>query len=336
MKKKKVWKYLKGHASEKEAMDFIDWVKDPVNKQDVLGQMEESWDDSNIETPQSNKKNSNKVFKKIQASIASQEAHRSNLHTHRPYQVWKFIAAAIIIFGVWAGFNFYQSNKFDNEEVIAVVFREKTNPFGKRSILTLSDKSRIWLNSGSTLRYPDHFSDTARVVYLSGEAFFDVAKDPERPFKVISGDIVTTAIGTSFNIKAFPDKKAIEVALTSGKVKVEQPHNNVKNENPSMFLIPGENIIYRKDLSKLEKGLFDQQIVNWKDGVIYLKNAGMEEITETLSRWYGVEFEVKEASKVLYNGSFERKSLKHVMDGISLATGIQYQYNMKDKKVIIF
>ena len=101
-----------------------------------------------------------------------------------------------------------------------------------------------------------------------------------------------------------------------------------------MFLVPGENIVYRKDLLKIEKGHFDTNTVSWKDGIIYLKNAGLEEITEKLALWYGVEFEVKNKAKILYNGSFERKSLRHVMEGISLATGIHYK--LDEKKVTIY
>ncbi|MBT30691.1 MAG: hypothetical protein CMO01_13610 [Thalassobius sp.] len=335
MKKKKVWKYLHNHASEKEAMDFIDWIKDPANKEEVMEVMGTSWDENDFDSQQSTNKDSKLVYNKIKASIAKQETLRNNLHVHKPFQVWKYITAAIVVFGAWAGFQFYQSelNKVE-EPIVAVAFREKVNPSGKRSILTLPDKSRIWLNSGSSLRYPDHFSDTARIVYLSGEAFFDVAKDSLRPFKVISGDIVTVAVGTSFNIRAFPDKEDIEVALTSGKVKIENTHNNVKNEKEAMFLVPGENIVYRKDLLKIEKGHFDTNTVSWKDGIIYLKNAGLEEITEKLALWYGVEFEVKNKAKILYNGSFERKSLRHVMEGISLATGIHYK--LDEKKVTIY
>ncbi|WP_020530383.1 FecR family protein [Flexithrix dorotheae] len=331
---KKIKKYFNDTASDEEAMEVIKWIKNPDNEDQAIKQMESRWDKNKFQAEKEGLLEPEKVFQKVKTTMENQEKQPKIISfKSSSYQIWKFIAAAVVLFFIWSGLNLYLQQKSENSQAThQVIFKEKRNPDGKRSIITLSDKTKIWLNSGSSLRYPNQFAKNERVVYLTGEAYFEVTENKESPFKVISGDIETTALGTSFNITAFPNNQDIEVALTSGKVKVSSANNKAKNE--ILFLEPGENIIYNKDVLALKKGKFDPEITYWKDGIIYFKNAGIKEISEKLSRWYGVKFQMKSEPNILYNGSFERKSLGDVLEGISIATGIQYE--LKDKSVTIF
>ncbi|MDW7694903.1 DUF4974 domain-containing protein [Flammeovirgaceae bacterium SG7u.111] len=329
-----IWKYLNNQATEKESIAIIKWMKDPANKDAVEKIMDKNWD-TEPSTSTIPPINSETTFRKIKASIKKGASPFQVSYKKTNYPVWKYMVAASLALLVWAGINLYQKNQSTEEmQQSATVFKEKQNTAGRKSILTLPDKTKIWLNAESTLRYPTQFSDDERVVYLTGEAYFDVARDTTRPFRVVTGNISTTALGTSFNIKAFPQSQAIEVALTSGKVVVNSSNNKKKTTKNKVFLVPGENAIYHKKEAEIEKGLFDANTIAWKDGTLFFKKADLEEITETLARWYGVTFEVKRKVKISYNGSFKNKSLERVLDGISLATGIKY--TMEDNFITIY
>src|SRR5690606_21518010 len=114
----------------------------------------------------------------------------------------------------------------------------KSNPIGQKSIIQLADGSKVVLNADSELKFLDNFGQGHREIYLKGEAFFEVALDSLRPFTVYSGESVTMALGTSFNINSYDNKK-VQIQLATGKVKVI--HEDKEKE--PVYLDPGEEVI---------------------------------------------------------------------------------------------
>lgn len=211
-----------------------------------------------------------------------------------------------------------------------VQYVTRYNTAGQRSDIYLSDGTRVILNASSKLIYPGRFSKDSREITLIGEAFFDVAKDAARPFKVTSGALVTTALGTSFNIRS--DSAYVQVALVSGKVEVK---NRFSKE--AMQLIPGEATVLNAGAS-LQKEQFDKdEVLSWKDDILYFHEADMNEIVRKLENWYGVDIEVEgtESSERHFTGKFKDESLNNILRLLSYSRNFTYKYEPETKKVIL-
>ena len=188
---------------------------------------------------------------------------------------------------------YFISNNIDSSvlENSSIAIIEKQNPPGQKLKIFLPDGSTAWLNAESKISYPEKFSQEKREVTLEGEAFFDVIKNPDQPFIVTAGEISTIVLGTAFNVKAFDNESTTYVALQSGKIKVkiEDDHGNQE-----FFLEPGLGIRYDRSSHITVVEEFDEdKLLGWKDGVIWFDEADLDEIVSTLSRWYGVQIEVK-------------------------------------------
>jgi ferric-dicitrate binding protein FerR (iron transport regulator) len=185
------------------------------------------------------------------------------------------------------------------------------------------------LNSSSIITYPVNFSDTLRSVKLSGEAFFEVEESPI-PFKVFTGKLSTTVLGTAFNVRYREGENKIEVALLSGRVKV----NNA--ENKQMQLLPSERAVYHLENEALKKDKYDyKQDFGWKDGLLYFKKASLAEVAHKLEMWYGVDIHVvnQPAENKHFTGAFENQSLKNVMESLSFTFGFNYKLEKENVSV---
>ena len=214
-------------------------------------------------------------------------------------------------------------------------YMEKVNPRGTKSSFRLSDGSKIKLNAESTLRIPTKFSDKERLVYLEGEAFFEVAEDQLRPFIIITKSVATEVLGTSFNIRAFPEEDLVKVAVMDGQVKVSQDIMlNDTSQILSALLVPNE--MASVDKGHITKSVFDRNAVfAWKDNTIYIDNLKFEAVVKKLERWYGVDFMVTRPGGIpgRFNGRFSSLSLEKVLEGLSYSS--EFRYKMEGKIIII-
>ena len=183
--------------------------------------------------------------------------------------------AAVVLLFVTAIVSWYLVNQ--QPEIIKTRIVVKETQWGQKLIIYLSDGSEVMLNSGSTIEYPEHFTPDERVVFLNGEAFFKVAKDQNRPFKVITSKLTTEALGTSFNINAYPGSGTVDVSLVSGKVMVYHDTSKL------IQLVPGESANYDGVNNTIEKAKFDPAFLRWKDGIIVFKDDNQETVFKKLS-----------------------------------------------------
>lgn len=216
------------------------------------------------------------------------------------------------------------------EKHIAMVVRE--NPAGQKSKIRLPDGTRVWLNSASRIRFPEEFTNE-RTVELHGEAYFEVVKDPEKRFKVASNGITTTALGTSFNIKAYDEQKGVEVWLLSGKVSVERFNENLSQQE-KVFINPGEQVIYDKHAQSLTKISSKKERVLWKEGIISFNKAGFKEIKRELERWYGVRLEAQNLNRELrYTAEFNNESLERILERMAFTE--KFTFKIKEDTIKI-
>ncbi len=252
-------------------------------------------------------------------TVTSNIPKNSSKHSRK---IWFYSAAATIAILIastyFLDFNYDTSNREINR------YTTKVSPPGQNSLINLTDGSRIWLSAGSSISYLENFTPSSREIKLEGEAYFEVAKDSCRPFTVYSGDISTTALGTSFNINYFQENGFTDVALLTGKAFVEH-HIELNTNEKDVILAPGE--VVRLENQKLTKTLFEPGSATcWKEGVIKFKDASFQNVKGTLERMYSIEIKTSNSSKHAwsYNGNFDNENLNLVLKKIALTEGFDY------------
>jgi len=174
-----------------------------------------------------------------------------------------------------------------------LVYQEIETPKGKKFKVNLSDGTSIWLNSGSKLRYPIQFGSGVREVYLIGEAYFEVASNPNKPFRVKfeNQDSEIEVLGTHFNVRNYPENNGIYTSLFEGKVKVVNGASN-------RILKPGEVAFAAKN-GNITVSLLDNpdDHIAWKENFFSFNNADLKDVMTELGRWYNFEVEFPDSIK---------------------------------------
>jgi transmembrane sensor len=177
-------------------------------------------------------------------------------------------------------------------------------PAGQRAQLTLEDGTTVWLNAQSTLTYPSHFAGKERKVAITGEAFFDVAKNPRKPFIVESQDIRLEVLGTQFNVYEYPQTGYSRIALIEGSVKIYRGDN----ESDNIVLKPNQEVILQGENVSISE-ITNPNHFLWKDGIYCFENERLLDIIEKLQLYYDVTIRVEdpEIFNVRYTGKFRQR-----------------------------
>ena len=204
-------------------------------------------------------------------------------------------------------------------------------PRGGEYQITLSDGTKVWLNSSTSLKYPVAFAAGSRDVYLQGgEVFFDVAKNKDRPFIVHTSKMNVNVLGTMFNIRDYSDENRVTTTLVEGKVLI----NNLKNKK-DYTLTPNEQAVVSD--SKVSVETVDvSRFIAWKNGRILFKENTLDEIFNDLARWYDIDFnfENQDAAKLRFSIDIERyDELSEILEIIELTQKVKIEVN--DNLVII-
>lgn len=147
--------------------------------------------------------------------------------------------------------------------------------------LVLADGTKVWLNAGSSLRFPTQFKGGSRMVYLQGEAYFEVAKRQDMPFRVIADETEIKVLGTHFNVMAYSNEQTVKTTLLEGSV-------NVLHEGLSSILVPGEQAQVTGERIRIVKA-DTEQVLAWKNGMFAFSNTDVPTIMRQIERWYDVE-----------------------------------------------
>ena len=334
-------KFLQGKCTPEEARKVMKWF-DTIGEEKFLELVEEDWHHWSEHTTE-NKDRLLHILGKIHTRISEKELdliHKEKqlfptVTPYKRYNYRRYSVAAVVGLLAFAAITFVLHWSNLRHDVSAVALKSKQVPKGQKASLYLSDGTKVILNAGSRITYPERFSDTSRVVQLQGEAFFDVVKDKEKPFSVISGDLITTALGTSFNVKAYEQGESVEIALATGKVEVR---GNRKKKTP-VILLPGESLTLDTGRGVFRKEKFStKEKLGWIENLLYFRDAEAREVFGTLERWYGVEFifnkEVGE--KWRYSGEFKNKSLETVLKGIAYVKEFEFSFKGASQVEIYF
>ena len=249
--------------------------------------------------------------------------------TKKQYRLfpWKY-AAAVAMFVITVSGTFLLTKNAFEEKTVAMI--EQYIPDGKTHEFELPDGSRVHVNSGTLLLYPDAFKGDTRIVYLIGEADFKVQKNPDKPFIVRSANMSVTALGTEFNVAAYPEDPEIVATLIQGKVKVDY-----EQSDNSYILSPGQQVVYNRKTAQSKVADANlEDVTAWQRGQIIFRGSTMEEILLTLERRFDITFQYNTNlfTNDEYNFSFsENTDIGEVMEVIKEVTG-KFTYKI-DKNI---
>lgn len=220
----------------------------------------------------------------------------------------------------------YEVSKSDSLKA-EVRFNELQTPKGGQYQLLLADGTKVTLNAASSIRYPVAFTDTARIVYLTGEAFFEVTHSGT-PFLVKSESQQVRVLGTKFNVMAYGDEKKMETTLVEGKVQLE-----TKLEN--QLLKPGQQASW-DGLEVQLKDVNTSNYTSWLNGKFQFTNDSMEEVMKRLSRWYDFtyEFQNVEAKNLHFTGRIDNsQQISAILKMLEVTTAVSFKFD--DDQIII-
>ncbi|PKP13222.1 MAG: iron dicitrate transport regulator FecR [Bacteroidetes bacterium HGW-Bacteroidetes-3] len=209
-------------------------------------------------------------------------------------------------------------------------------PYGKRFDIILSDGTHVYLNAGSSLKYPVEFiKGKERTVFLNGEAYFDVFSDKSHPFIVNVNDMHVQALGTEFNISSYPEDFVFNTVLVEGSVKIFK-ENEVDDVQSSVILEPS----YKAEWNKEEKIIFVEKVdtkiyTSWLDGKLVFRNTQFKNIIKKLERHYNVSIINKntELNKQYFDATFDVETIEQVLNSFNKSYKIQY--TIKNNQIII-
>lgn len=235
---------------------------------------------------------------------------------------WAFKYAAVFILAFSLGIGGFYLLK---EPQFADTYTEITVPYGERSQVTLYDGTKVWMNSGTTLKFPVIFNQNQRKVTIEGEAFFDVAKDEKNPFVVHANQVEIKVLGTRFNVCAYPDENQLYATLEEGTIEAK---NGFSKER--VQLKPGEQLALNLQTKKMAVNRVDTELyTSWKENLLRFQDAPFSEVITKMERWYDVDIEIDPAINVnkKYNMSIKTESLREMLRLIALTTPIAYEIN---------
>lgn len=211
--------------------------------------------------------------------------------------------------------------------------------YGKKSMIVLSDGTKVWLNAGSQLVYPAVFSNKTRLVTLIGEAFFDVTKNPQSPFVVRASDVSVEVLGTRFDISAYPDDKIIQTVLEEGKVNLKYSEKGIFGRDYVVEMNPNQMVEFNKTSGEASSKLVDvSKYVSWKDGMLEFEKADLGRALMQVERFYNVKIHLSdpEIGNFKLSGKLDLKDEpEEVLNVIKLTVPIDWQKKSNGDFIII-
>ncbi|WP_019537921.1 FecR family protein [Proteiniphilum acetatigenes] len=309
-------KYLEGDTNRIENRDVFEWIRQSDKNEQKFKALRRLhdiaiWRDDATSAPV--------VRKKVQK---------------RNVSIFIRITAACIL--AMALFYFYQQvSDSDIEWIVGqsdAGMQEMSVPTGQYAELVLDDGTKVWLNSKSTLIFPSRFIDTERVVWLSGEGYFEVAHDSGRPFKVETQQYSIEVLGTEFNVRAYEGLQLFETSLLEGSVMVRSVQTS-----EDLYLKPNERAI-GKD-SELNITSFNKDEFLWREGILFIDNKSIYEILPVLEQYFDTKFIIEEDSvekHKKYTGKFRiQDGVEHILNVLQIQNTFSYEMHQEDKTIII-
>lgn len=318
---------------------MLKWFQDNNLNPEKEQELQALWQEAGEVPAAEQAHNSERIFSRIKAQIQEPQQPEQDADAAtrflQPQQSHFWLKAAAVLLPlclIWAIIQFASQDK-----AAAAVYVSVSAAPGVKKKINLPDGSVITLNAGSQVSFRENFAADKREIVLRGEAFFEVAKDSLRPFIVHTGNISTQALGTSFNINYNLYDTAITVALATGVVRVDRQGEHEQRQVAQ--LVPGQQLAYSRVSQHHAVAPFDRkEVLGWQRGILYFKQANMDQIIRKLENWYGVDIKVDargtHGGAWNYTGEYENETLDKVLEGIGFVKGFTYRQTGKKVRIV--
>jgi len=344
-----IHKYLSGECTEMQKAEVERWLNDSIENQEVMKNIKQIWDVPPGSRIQVDAENAWELFKNRvldESNVSSREVgseQKVRYITHeyerndvaaqnrfvRMIAYVSAVAAVLIIAFLFS----YSSPHDDVTPLFELSMQEITTEKGQRTMVRLSDGTRVQLNGESKLMIPGNFTENHRIVTLEGEAFFEVEPSRGINFYVHANNSITQVLGTKFNVRAYPDEEIVEVVVTEGKVSMSLGD---EYDTPEVQLTQNQRGTLNKNGEVIASTISDIEFyMGWTLGKLTFKGATIEEVKNKLERWYDIEVELGEGLSTgdrLLTGTFENAPMSVVLTSISLS--LDMKYNHEGKRVV--
>ncbi|HUX57357.1 MAG TPA: FecR domain-containing protein [Bacteroidales bacterium] len=334
-----ITRYLTGEAGQEEIDELQKWLGASDDNLLYFQQLKIIWDNSEHFN---NEKmiDVDKAFNLINKRVTFRSPVTNFWH------YWNKIAAVLLIplvLGNLLYFLFRANNYTTTQEP---VYNELFAAFGTRSALKLSDGTSVWLNSGSSIKYPDRFVGNNRTIFLKGEAYFEVESDLKKPFIVETSSLSVKATGTKFNVSGYTSAEEAEVTLVSGKVEVSLTDDK-KNIKSSTLDINQHFSFNKINRTTSISNVDTYKYIAWKDGKLVFRNEPLSNVVNKISQVFNIDIEIKgeEIQNYCFRATFQDESLTEILKLLKISSPIDYievkrnplpDGSFPRKKVIIF
>ena len=326
-------KFLNNNCTEAELNEVLQWVKTSALTEDGKKLGFDDWKSYREEDSFGNDEKFTTLFDKIQQKIDNNSPEHkigdNKIFTIPVFAKWLTRAAAILLIPVltFLFYTLFEKQTINVQYALAAVDSiEIIAPIGSRTVVQLSDGSEVHLNYGSKIKYPLFFSGETREIILEGEGFFEVAHNPDKPFIVKTGKLNVKALGTAFNVLAYPDDDVIETTLVNGKVVLEQNEADGKTKAIGV-MEPGQHVNYNIKTGAVSSTMGNiKKFVAWKDGMLIFEDTPIIEVAEKLSRMFNVDIKVTDdITDNVYTVTFVDEPLFQILDLMTIATSVRYK-----------
>jgi len=356
-------KWLKKETSETEHRMLFGWVYQNKRNESYFYQIKDLWETTGYSDIKNNVQTDTEWEKLMHAVINDKSVELQN-KTQRLNKLKRIVQIAAVILitfslGFFVDYLIPEKNSYSSISV----------PYGAKTKVELADGSFIWVNSGSTIKYPNNVTQKKVDIFLEGEAFFEIAKNSHRQLNVKTSTINIQVHGTRFNVKSYNEDNQVETTLVEGKISISGKVGNRVIENP-IILKPNEQatlngisneITVKNDINdeseagnsnkenpkpvakapvnvphiKINEDVDVAEFIAWKDNKMVFKNETLENLVAKLERWYNVDIEIKreELKKSRYTGTFEKETLEQAMEALSIS--LPFNYTIYKNKIEI-
>lgn len=322
-----ILKYLQGNASEKEKEVLLGWLRAGEENKKTFSEIRDRW----LEThnPLDNPEYAKRAFDRFAQLVEVSKNKQKRLRLSYFYKA--AASVAILFVCLLGGYLTGSKQTMDLLSSEPIVLNRVIMGKDSKGPVTLPDGTTVWLNAGSMLVYPDHFSDNKRSVKLEGEGYFEVVRNEKAPFFVETDGMVVNVLGTHFNVKNYENKKMIETTLLSGKVEVL-----LSGMSSGIVLKPNQRISCNR-----QNGIYSLAEVDASDYIIWIgdklvcTNEKLSTILHRMKHWYNMDIECRKGVPLDHRLSLtiRKESPEEILKLLTLISPIRY--TIEEDKIII-
>ncbi len=314
--KELIIRYLDGDISSGERNQLTQWMHLSEVNAAFYAEVKDTWETTIIHA---NKvAGSEKEWQRFKSRLQNGQQQVLQ-YSQRVLRAWQSVAAVLVVMVSVISWLLFQN--IQQSKVLAAGVIKTVVPVGEKSQVVLPDGTVVWINSGSELSYSNVFGLHSRDVQLKGEAYFEVTKNTELPFIVLTKDCQVQVLGTRFNVKSYEENAFTETALAEGSVALTS-----KNGQRAV-MEPGQVAVASSDGSISFKSLNIENLICWKDHILRFDNTPLIDVVSQLERWYGVNIKIDNIAGLKdrrFTFTIKTESLSEILHVFQLVNPISY------------